>query len=227
MADYIPTEEAALVIWASDHAAGVATHGTTVGLAAADITQAATDAATIAHAVNGRSLYESKKQEFTAYKDILLHAPLNTPLPTTPAAPAVGALGAGAQAACIAHARQRAERIKAHPNYTVAIGEDCRIVAPSGASAVAPITLKAVEETGFAVKLTFAMRGHDQIEIVSQRAAETVWASLAFDTNSPYLDARAPLVANQPEVRRYRARYRDDDQPVGDWSDIVQVTARP
>ncbi len=27
----------------------------------------------------------------------------------------------------------------------------------------------------------------------------------------------------QPEVRRYR----DDDQPVGDWSDIVQVTARP
>jgi hypothetical protein len=23
------------------------------------------------------------------------------------------------------------------------------------------------------------------------------------------------------------ARYRDDDQPVGDWSDLVQVTARP
>ncbi|MCG3138140.1 MAG: hypothetical protein HJJLKODD_02000 [Phycisphaerae bacterium] len=86
---------------------------------------------------------------------------------------------------------------------------------------MAPITLKAAEETGFAVKLTFAMRGHDQIEIHSQRSAETTWASLAFDTNSPYLDARAPLVANQPEVLRYRARYRDDDQPVGDWSDIV------
>jgi len=31
----------------------------------------------------------------------------------------------------------------------------------------------------------------------------------------------------QPEVRRYRARWRDDDQPVADWSDIAQVTARP
>jgi len=27
----------------------------------------------------------------------------------------------------------------------------------------------------------------------------------------------------QPELRRYR----DDDMPVGDWSDIVQVTAQP
>jgi len=41
------------------------------------------------------------------------------------------------------------------------------------------------------------------------------------------LDARPPLVPGQPEVRQYRARCRDDDQPFGDWSDIVQVTARP
>ncbi len=71
MPGYIPTEEAALVVWFADHAAGVATHGATVGLSAGEITQAADDAATVAHAVNGRSLYESKKQEFTAYKDIL------------------------------------------------------------------------------------------------------------------------------------------------------------
>jgi len=30
-----------------------------------------------------------------------------------------------------------------------------------------------------------------------------------------------------PEVHQYRARRRDDDQPVGDWSGIAQVTARP
>jgi hypothetical protein len=34
-------------------------------------------------------------------------------------------------------------------------------------------------------------------------------------------------VPGQPEVRQYRARYRDDDHPLGHWSDIVQVTARP
>jgi len=60
-----------------------------------------------------------------------------------------------------------------------------------------------------------------------ERAAETAWASRAFDTNSPYLDGRAPPVAGQPEQRRYRARYVDNDVPVGDWSDTVEVTAHP
>ncbi|MFH0983065.1 MAG: hypothetical protein V2A79_16220 [Planctomycetota bacterium] len=71
------------------------------------------------------------------------------------------------------------------------------------------------------------MRGHDRIEIQSQRGAEPDFSLLALDTNAPYLDARAPLAPDQPEVGQYRARYRDDDQPVGDWSDIVQVTAQP
>ena len=227
MADYIPKEEAALVVWFADHAAGVATHGMTVGLGIPDFAQSAADAATVAHAVNGRSLYESKKQEFTAYKDILLYAPLNTPLPGTPTAPVVGALPAGALAACVARARQRAEQIKSHPAYNVAIGEDCRIVAPAGPPPSTQPTLKAVDETDFAVRLRFAMLGHDQLELQSKRGAEADFSLLAYDTNSPYLDARATLVAGQPEVRQYRARWRDDDLPFGDWSDIVQVTARP
>lgn len=228
MPDYIPTSEGDLIVWFKDHATGVATHGATVGLSAAEITQANTDSDVVSHGVQGRSLHESKKQEFTAYKDILLYATLNTPLPTTPVPPAVGALPAGSLSACIARARQRAERIKSHPAYTTAIGEDCRIVAPAGGTAgSANPVLTAVAQTDFAVRLTFAMRGHDQLEIHSQRAAETAWASLAFDTNSPYTDGRAPLVPNQPEQRRYRARYVDDDTPVGDWSDIVETTAKP
>lgn len=227
MPDYIPTSEADLVVWFADHAAGVATHGATVGLSAADIMQAAVDSQTVSHAVNGRSLYESKKQEFTAYKDILLYAPLNTPLPGTPVPPTVGTLPDGALPACVPRARQRAERIKSHPNYTTAIGEDCRIVAPTPPPAAVKPALKAVAETDFVVRLTFAMLGHDQIEIQSQRAAETAWALLTFDTNSPYLDGRAPLAAGQPELRRYRARFVDDDSPVGDWRDVVEVTAHP
>jgi hypothetical protein len=50
---------------------------------------------------------------------------------------------------------------------------------------------------------------------------------LAYDANSPNLDARPPLGRGGPEVRQYRARWCDDDQPVGDWSDTVKVTAHP
>lgn len=225
--DYMPKSEAELVIWFNDHAAGVATHGATVGLTSAEIAQAAIDALVVAHAVNGRALYESKAQEFTEYKNILLYAPLNTPLPATPTPPAIGSLPPGALAGCVTRARQRAERIKAHPNYTQAIGEDCRIVAPEASPPPDQPTLKAKVLTDYQVRLTFAMYRHDLLEIVSRRGNETDWTLLAFDTNSPYVDARPPLVPGQPETREYRARYRDNDQPVGDWSDIISVVAKP
>lgn len=35
-----------------------------------------------------------------------------------------------------------------------------------------------------------------------------------------------PLPAGQPETRRYRARFVDNGVPVGDWSDIITVTAQ-
>lgn len=225
MPDYVKTNEGDLVIQLNDHAAGVATHGALVGLSAGEISQAATDAATASHAVNGQSLYQSKSQEWTEYKFLLLYGPLNTPVPITPAPPVVGALGLGALAAVVARFRQRAERIKAHPAYTPAIGEDCRIVAPAGPPPADHPTLQAFAETSFAVRLTFAMLGHDQIEIQSQRAGETEWVTITFDTNSPYIDGRPPLVANTPEERRFRARFRDGDVPFGNWSDTVIVTA--
>jgi len=76
------------------------------------------------------------------------------------------------------------------------------------------------------VRLTFAMRGHDQIEIFSMRGSETELTLITVDTNNPYVDGRAPLVPNTPELRQYRARYRDNDLPVGDWSDVVATTAQ-
>jgi hypothetical protein len=61
----------------------------------------------------------------------------------------------------------------------------------------------------------------------SQRAAETAWTYLAFDSVSPYIDTRPPLVANQAEQRRYRMRYRDADVPVGEFCDTLNVTVGP
>jgi hypothetical protein len=61
----------------------------------------------------------------------------------------------------------------------------------------------------------------------TKRAAETAWTYLAFDSVSPYIDTRPPLVANQAEQRRYRMRYRDADVPIGEFSDTLTVTVGP
>ena len=74
------------------------------------------------------------------------------------------------------------------------------------------------------VIITFVKHGHEGADVESQRAAETEWSYLAFDGYSPYLDNRPPLVSGQPEERRYRLRYRDKDEPVGEYSDVFVVT---
>ncbi len=38
--------------------------------------------------------------------------------------------------------------------------------------------------------------------------------------------SRTLSVAYAPEVRQYRARFKDGDLPVGDWSDVISVTAQ-
>lgn len=63
--------------------------------------------------------------------------------------------------------------------------------------------------------------------IESQRNNETDWTLIGTDTNSPFVDNRAPLVVGAPEIRRYRIRYLVNDLPVGNYSATVTVTTVP
>lgn len=65
------------------------------------------------------------------------------------------------------------------------------------------------------------------IEIQCKRPGDADFITIGFDSSEPYLDSRAPVVAGQPEVRQYRARYHDGTGPIGIWSDIVSATAQP
>jgi len=125
----------------------------------------------------------------------------------------------------IGRTRAVVKRIKAHPNYTEVIGKDLGIV---GSEQVGPTVVKpdgkAEPLPKHEVRISFVKSGHEGVDIESQRAAETAWAYLAFDGYSPYIDNRQPLVADQPEERRYRLRYRDKDVPVGEYSDVYVVT---
>ncbi|MCZ7580402.1 MAG: hypothetical protein M5U21_06240 [Fimbriimonadaceae bacterium] len=65
------------------------------------------------------------------------------------------------------------------------------------------------------------------IQIACRRPGDADFITIGFDSSEPYLDSRAPVVAGQPEVRQYRARYHDTSGPIGTWSDIVSATAQP
>jgi hypothetical protein len=127
----------------------------------------------------------------------------------------------------IGRTRKLVARLKTHPAYNDVIGEDLRIIGSEITTPEAKPTGKVKVLPNFAIEVSFVKQGFSGVEVESQRGDETGWTLLAFDTQSPYVDNRPPLVADQAEVRRYRLRYRKADLPVGEYSDILTATAGP
>ncbi len=111
-------------------------------------------------------------------------------------------------------------RIKNHPGYTEAIGQDLAIIGAE--QTVDPGAMKP------ALKLTLAAghpnvgwkkQGMDGLEIHVDRGAG--FGFLAIDTVPDYLDTAALPAAGASAVWKYKAIYRLGDEEVGQWSDVA------
>ncbi len=126
----------------------------------------------------------------------------------------------------IAHVRAFAGRVKAHPAYTTAIGQQLGIIGDEDTTdltnAKPTLTVKGAAVQGD-VKIDFNKSISDGAIIESKRGNETTFTFLAIDTEPHYQDTRMNL-APGPETRQYRARYLLHDAPIGNWSDILTVT---
>jgi hypothetical protein len=122
------------------------------------------------------------------------------------------------------------ERLKAHPNYNDAIGDLLQINAAQSAD-VSPDAAKgkgqATAMADSVVRIDWTKGEFDGVLIEGQRGDETVMTQLGRDFRSPFTDERAPLQAGKPEERRYRLRYLLDDEPVGEWSDVIVIITKP
>ncbi|OAI26779.1 MULTISPECIES: hypothetical protein [Methylomonas] len=125
--------------------------------------------------------------------------------------------------------RALARRIKSHPSYTDALGNLLGIVGAeisTDLSDAKPI-LKAVDQTGGIVVLSFQKSKSDGINIYSQRDNDSEFLFLARDTLTRYVDNRPLLIAGKPELRRYTAVYVVKDVEVGQFSDELVVSCAP
>jgi len=122
------------------------------------------------------------------------------------------------------------QRIKLSKGYSEAVGQTLMIAGtqeePANLGTAKP-TAQCTALADFTARIDWAKLKFDGVVIDSKRGDQTEWTRLDFDTRSPYEDTRPPLVAGQPEERRYRLRYFIDDQLVGEWSDDIVVITRP
>ena len=118
-----------------------------------------------------------------------------------------------------------ANRFKAHPNFTPALGQQLDILGPEDTTdlTTAKPTLKATAINVGAVTIGFNKSVSSGVRILSKRGTEAGFSFLAIDTASPYVDTRANLAAG-PELRQYQAQYLISDDPIGLVSDTLNVT---
>jgi len=225
---YLPRDEAGQVIWYNNFQLKFATYALTIGFVAGDVTAVQNDYAMLAYTINLAAVFKEEAKERVQYKDTFLDGPLGIVTPAAPTIPTIAPPAVIPPPGILPRLSAIVQRIKAHPNYTEAMGQDMGIVGATPKPPANPKpTATAEAQPNSEILLKWVKGAFDGVHIESQRAGETTWTLIGMDTSSPYRDSRAPLVAGQPEVRRYRLRYFKNDTPLGDYSDIMTVTTIP
>lgn len=222
---WLPKAEGALVVWFINFAAKFSGYAATLGMGLPETGAVNADLAALQYLVNMSATAKTRTEDINDYKRQLIYGP--GPIGAYPTAPTFGAAPAQVLANIIQRLDVIVARAKASPNYTTAMGEDMGIEAPASVPGADPLELVPAARPNSEVEVGFNKQNYDGVHLEGQRGNEVTWTVLGNDAFSPYVDTRAPLVAGQPEVRKYRGRYLDGDTPIGDWSDIVQVSTTP
>ncbi|MFI5219103.1 MAG: hypothetical protein ACHQNT_06405 [Bacteroidia bacterium] len=196
---YLPRPENDLVNWLKNYKLKLATHGATLGLTPAEITQQQgfCDAMVAAIELNFQAQHDAQEQ--TATKDALLLADL----------PRI---------------QKRVANMKTNANYTNAIGEDLGIIGDETTFDQTNYKPEFNAQTfPGQVKLDFAKKGVQGIKFYSRNKGAPVWEFLALDTRTPYVDTRPLADPTKPETREYMGVGVINDEQVGQQSDIVTV----
>ena len=202
--DYFPRPDGELLIWHDRFILNLAALKTQLGLTDEDIASCNTDNQELHGKVSAANIAAAASHHATADKQAYRGQFENK-------------------------VRALSRRIKAHPGYTEALGSLLGIIGAeinTDLSDAKPV-LKATDQTGGNVVLSFQKHKSDGINIYSQRENESEFVFLARDTQTHYVDSRPLLIAGKPELRRYTAVYVVKDLEVGQYSDELVVSCAP
>jgi hypothetical protein len=201
-------------------AAKLPTYAATVGVTPAEVTQAAADSLFFNYVCDAHDQHTKTTRDWTAYKSAAAGGTAIGSLPTTPAMgvppPAVPPNIFGRNSAL-------ALRIKKHPGYTEAMGQDLGLIGAEQTidyTILKPI-LQITLQAGHPV-ISWRKQGMDSLELWVDRGDGKGFIFLAIDTVPDYTDT-ATLPAGTSAVWKYKGIYRESDEQVGQWSDVVST----
>jgi hypothetical protein len=202
--DFIPDSDDSFKTWHDRFTAASGVIGGTLGISAGDLVNINTDNASIHTRIAASMAADAAAQQSTRDKKT-------------------------ARGFVETNTRKLAKRLKLHPSYTDALGEQLGIVGPEDTTALANAKpkVKAKALPHGVVEVGWTKGKADGVNIYSKRDNDADYVFLARDTQAPYVDNRPCLQAGKPEQRRYKAICVSNDVEVGQFSDEVVVTCQP
>lgn len=243
---FIPRTKEQRRTWAGNFIPKLVSGGydTKYNIEAATVTSLQQGLAWIEWSFNNITGLRAKSQSLTEFQDQLMNgkgasgalgvptAFTYTAMPNNGATPPVTITP---MANIIGLAASVAKQIKAAANYSVADGEDLGIEGPAApelppVESTAPDLSKSRMASGGGVELVWKKDMFDGIRIEVDRggtggSGSSGWVFLALDTQPNYIDTVMPAPGTVA-VFKYRAIYVLDDQPYGQWSQVLEMTVR-
>lgn len=222
--DWYPGTDAMLIVWHNtffDECTANASKFPNI-LTAGVLTQLGKNRDLVLVALNGVDAAKNYASEVVAFKEMVLSGLPNAPMPAVPSLPVAMVLPAGSMASIEQYTRSLVAQLKADPGMDDGIAQSMGIIGTPSAGGNVSVTATALSQ--YQVQLDLIKAGYEFIAIDCKRGNE-VWTELIRVGNTPYIDARPPLVANTPELREYRVQGIVNNVRVGPVSVIVSAVA--
>ena len=226
----LPRNDNELIAWLANFQAGLARHARALELTGDEIDSVAHDYQVLASVVQHLDHVRAEARRYIHYRDLLRDGPVDVPpgpfpLPSAPPSAPARTVSPGV----VPRIRRLVARLRAHPNYTLAVGEDLGTEPSASRPLLAPVpTGRATTSVvGSMARITFRRGLGGGVSLESRCGEEKEWTLLGIYPRSPIIDSRPPIIAGQAERREYRMRYVKGDEPTGDYSAVLAVTTRP
>ena len=228
--DWLPRYGLALCEWAENAKVEFPPIASSLGFSAAEITAFLLDCNYCLFVCRAAADADSNARAWVQARETLLSGNSNSgvltfPNGTLPAQPATAAPLPG----ILTRFRAFAKRVKGSPNYTPAVGQSLRLVGST--APIDPVSAKPKSRVKalpmFQAELQWPRLSFSGALTRSQRDGESGWTDHGIKTGNTFVDERPPAEPGKPEVRRYQQIYVRNDVPVGQWSDVVEVTLQP
>lgn len=206
MSEYIPRNDGHLILWLTNYATRLTTHGKSLGVSDTEVKTQSKLCEQIIDAIkNDDEKHRDWRSAVKATQNLK-----QTGLPEIRAVVA---------------------RLKVAPGWSTAIGQAMGVISPSPQALsaqqldTARPSLRADVSAGRVV-LRFVRRPFDGLNIYSRRKGEGTWRFVGHARKSPYVDPTPLATPNSAEIREYQAVGVRKDQELGQPSDVVVIPLR-